>query len=193
VAGDGRPYTSRSAVAGRPAVCAFHGGHVAIMDYRFHRPHSVCSRTGRGFAPGEEFFSALVRTTGGLERFDVACEAWQGPPEGTVAWWRSRHAVTEQRGAGLAPVEVLLDAFEALEEAADEPLRYLLALQLVRRRALKMETAEDDGRTEGDDTVVFSCRRRDRVYRMRSVRPEEAADPAVADRLTALLWSGEAA
>lgn len=163
------------------------------MDYKLHRPHPVCSRTGRGFAAGEAFFSALVRGPGGLERLDVATEAWQGPPPESVAWWRSRQGAAADSGPTLAPVEVLLDALEALgDDPADDPLRYLLALQLVRRRALKIEGAEDDAAaTEG--TVVFSCRRRDRDYRVRSVAAEEAADPVVAARLTALLWSGEAA
>jgi hypothetical protein len=85
---------------------------------------------------------------------------------------------------------VLLDALEALEESgADEPLRYLLALQLVRRRVLKME----GGGEEDDGTLVFSCRRRDRDYRVQPVEATDLADPQVATRLTALLWSGDAA
>lgn len=162
------------------------------MDYKFHRPQPVCSRTGRGFAAGEEFFSALVRGPGGLERLDVATEAWQGPPPEAVAWWRSRQGAAAESGPALAPVEVLLDALEALgDDPADDPLRYLLALQLVRRRALRIEGEADDAAADG--AVVFSCRRRERDYRLRPVAAAEAADPAVAARLTALLWSGEAA
>jgi len=48
--------------------------------------------------------------------------------------------------------------------------------------------------TTGDpDAIVFACRRRDRDYRIQPVPPDMAADPEVAARLTALLWSGEAA
>ncbi len=162
------------------------------VDYRINRPQPGCSRSGRPFAAGEEFFSALVRSPDGLERVDIAVEAWSGPPEGTVAWWRSRLPAAEQGGPTLAPIDTLLDALEALgERPAEEPLRYLLALQLVRRRALKIEShAEAD---EPAPETVFSCRRRESEYRLRPVPPEVAADPAVAARLTALLWSGEAA
>lgn len=163
------------------------------MDYKLHRPQPVCRRTGRGFAAGEEFFSALVRGDGGLERLDVASEAWDGPPPDAVAWWRARQGAAGDAGPALAPVEVLLDALEALADSpADDALRYLLALQLVRRRALRIE-ADDAAPEAADGAVIFSCRRRDRDYRLRPVRMEQAADPAVAARLTALLWSGEAA
>lgn len=159
------------------------------MDYKLHRPQPVCHRTGRGFSAGEVFFSALVRGEGGLDRLDVAAEAWDGPPPNTVAWWRARQGAAADTGPALAPVDVLLDALEALD---DDPLRYLLALQLVRRRALRIEAAPTDDEA-ADGALVFSCRRRDRDYRLRPVRAEEVADPEVAARLTALLWSGEAA
>jgi hypothetical protein len=163
------------------------------MDYKLHRPQPVCSRTGRGFAVGEEFFSALVRGESGLERLDVAAEAWDGPPPAAVAWWRVRRGDAAAAGPVLAPIEVLLDALEAMEhEPADAALRYLLALQLVRRRVLRIEGDAGD-QEAAPGTVSFSCRRRDCDYQVAPVEPDELADPAVAARLTGLLWSGEAA
>lgn len=163
------------------------------MEYKLHRPQPVCSRTGRGFAVGEEFFSTLVRGEHGLERLDIAAEAWEGPPPAAVAWWRARREDAAATGPVLAPIEVLLDAFEAMEdEPADAALRYLLALQLVRRRVLRIEgDASDQEAAPG--TVSFSCRRRDRDYQVAAAAPDELSDPAIASRLTALLWSGEAA
>jgi len=162
------------------------------MDIKLQRPRTVCAESGREFVPGEAFYSALVRGAGSIDRVDVAAAAWRGAPEGTIAWWRSAYPAAGATGPVLAPVEVLLDALEALgDDPADDPLRYLLALQLVRRRALRIEGEADDAAADG--AVVFSCRRRERDYRLRPVAAAEAADPAVAARLTALLWSGEAA
>ena len=153
------------------------------MDYKLHRPQSACSRTGRSFAAGEEFFSVIIRGAEGLGRIDVAAEAWEGPPEETVAWWRARLPVATDKSPQLAPVDVLLDALEALEESPnDDPLRYLLALQLVRRRALRLEGKADEA-ADADASMVFSCRRRGRDYLLRPVQPEEMADPELATRL----------
>lgn len=162
------------------------------MDLKLHRPHAVCSRTGRPFAAGEPFYSALVRTDAGLERLDISAEAWAAPPERSLAWWRSTHPAAEAIGQTLAPVDVLLDVLEELEgRTEDEPLRYLLALQLVRRRVLK---PIDDTTTATDRTLlVLACRRRDREYRVRTVPPREVAAADVEARLAALLWSGAAA
>lgn len=159
------------------------------MDLKLHRPQSICSRTGRGLSPGESFFSALVRGPEGLDRIDVAAEAWDGPPADAIAWWKSVCPAPTAAGPTLAPVDVLLDAIEGLEEAgSDEPVRYLLALQLARRRILKLERVED-----GSEAIIFGCRRRDREYRIDPVDASVLADPQVASRLTTLLWSGEAA
>jgi len=164
------------------------------MDIKLHRPQSVCSRSGRGFAPGDPLVSALVRREGGgLDRVDVAADAWESPPGGTIAWWRSRYPAAGPVGPTLAPVDVLLDTLEALEsDPTAEPLRYLLALQLVRRRVLRIDEqpAADQA---ADGTLSLACRRRDREYRVPSVDAAAAADPEVAARLQALLWSGDAA
>ena len=162
------------------------------MDLKLHRPRGICAVTGRAFTAGEHFYSALVRGPGGLDRLDVAADAWTGPPDGTLAWWRSVYAAAGGAGPELAPVDVLLDVLEEMEgRADDEPLRYLLALQLLRRRVLRAVDDPSGAAVPGE--LAVACRRRDREYRIRVVPPEAAASTAVEQRLTALLWSGGAA
>jgi hypothetical protein len=162
------------------------------MDIRLHRPQSVCSRTGRTFTAGDVFVSALVRENGGLSRIDVSPSAWDEPPPGTIAWWRSRYPAPGEAGPSLAPVDILLDALESLEgDAESQPLRYLLALQLVRRRVLKIQDQHDEASRDG--SLALACRRRDREYRVPAITIDQATDPAIAAKLEALLWSGEAA
>ncbi|MFM9025874.1 MAG: hypothetical protein ACKON7_11145 [Planctomycetaceae bacterium] len=162
------------------------------MDLKIHRPHGVCATTGRSFAPGEAFFSALVRGPAGLERIDCCAEAWTGPPAGTLGWWRSTFPAAVSAGPTLAPVDVLLDVFEELEgRPTDTALRYLLALQLVRRRVLRSVESATGGSTSTE--LALACRKRDREYRVAIPAATEAASPEVAERLTALVWSGGAA
>ena len=107
------------------------------MDIAIHRPRTACARSGRQFVAGEPFFSALVRSQGSLERLDFADSAWSGPPDNTLAWWRSTYLATTSSGAALAPVDVLLDVVEELGGDGDAALRYLVSLELVRRRVLR--------------------------------------------------------
>ena len=159
------------------------------MDLKLHRPRGLCAVTGRPFVPGELFYSALVRAGGDLDRLDVAAEAWTGPPEAALAWWRSVYPAADASGPELAPVDVLLDVLEELEgRAEDEPLRYLLALQLVRRRALRV--VDTPAGQEGSETLVVACRKREREYRVPVVPPAEATAAGVEQRLMTLLWSG---
>lgn len=160
------------------------------MDLPIRAPRATCAVTGRPFAPGEPFHSALVRGEGGLARVDVGVDAWSGPPSGTVAAWRSTYPDAGATGPVLAPIDVLLDALEELsDDPAESAVRYLLALHLVRRRVLRLI---DGGRSKADDVLILTCRRREREYR---VPPADvrAAGSDVAGRLAALLWSGEAA
>jgi hypothetical protein len=161
------------------------------MDLKLHRPQGVCAKSGRPFAAGELFYSTLVRTGGRLDRLDIDAEAWDGPPPGAIAWWRSQYPAATETAPTLAPIDVLLDALESLGEPGDEPLRYLLALQLVRRRVLRI--VDDPAAAPGTDELRVACRRRDREYRIRSVGPPAAGADEVEQRLAALLWSGGAA
>jgi hypothetical protein len=171
------------------------------MELKLHRPHAACAQTGRPFVAGEPLVSALVRSEGRLDRCDYAAGSWTGPPAHTLAWWRSIFPATTTSGTTLAPADVLLDVLEELDgREADAPLRYLVALELVRRRALRFVDRPPDDDRDGQAAdggaqpdLILACRKRDREYRVRSVSPREATAPGVEERLTALLWSGGAA
>jgi hypothetical protein len=175
------------------------------MELKIHRPHATCRQTGRPFVAGEPLVSALVRSEGRLDRCDYAAAEWTVPPPNTLAWWRSTYPAAVSAGATLAPADVLLDVLEELEgRDADRALRYLVALELVRRRVLRFVDRPSNeatgrpaagGQTDGpgQQDFIVACRKRDREYRVQAVSSQEAAAPGVEERLTALFWSGGAA
>lgn len=97
----------------------------------------------------------------------------------------------DSKGPSLASTDVLLDVLERLEgDDAEASLRYLLALFLVRRRALRL-AEQGGGQLDAEPRMLrVSCPRRATEYRIRAV--DHASDD-VARRLNGLLWSGEAA
>lgn len=165
------------------------------MDLKLHRPRGTCAHTGRPFAANETFYSALVRAEAGLERIDCAAEAWAGPPAGTLAWWQSRYSPKDAGGPTLAPPDVLLDVLEQLEDRPeDAALRYLIALELIRRRVLRIvERPAAKSAGSASEPLVLACRKRDRDYVVSTVTPGAATAGGVEERLQALLWSGGAA
>jgi len=169
------------------------------MELKLHRPRAVCTQTGRPFVAGEPLVSALVRSEGRLDRLDYAAESWAGPPANTLAWWRSTYPAATSDGTTLAPADVLLDVLEEMEASeSDAALRYLVALELVRRRAVRFIDRHGDepgDRPVGDagPDLILACRKRGREYRVRAVSPREAAAPGIEERLASLLWSGDAA
>jgi hypothetical protein len=170
------------------------------MEPKVHRPQAQCSRTARLFQPGDAIVSALVRSPDGLVRTDTLATAWTGAPEKSVAWWRSTFPKPDATGAVLAPNDVLLDIVEQLEgQEPEAPLRYLLALQLVRRRVLRFVDQPPQAPPAGAspptdiEPLRLACRKRDCEYVVAVAPPEPASAPAVEARLAALLWSGDAA
>ena len=165
------------------------------MDLKIQRLSPTCNQTGSEFKAGDVIFSALVREEGNLVRRDWSHEAWVSPPDGTLAWWRS--VVPEQidQRASLAPVEVLLDTLESLADQPEEAsLRYLLALQLLRRKVLRFAESRSEGEADASchtgEVVSLACRRRDCEYQVMAILPEAEEYAALEDRLASLLWSG---
>lgn len=81
----------------------------------------------------------------GFARKDISAEAWQGPPEEAVGWWKGR---MPEEGSGrmkLAPNHVLVELVKQMEADSERAaVRYLLALLLMRKRALRpIESIEE--------------------------------------------------
>ncbi len=112
------------------------------MDYDVERCTRLCAATGRELAEGEQIYSALVVQGGKTRRLDFAIEAWSGPPDEAIGWWRSRIEPPHKKPPQ-APSDLLLEWFQGLEhDPASQDLRYVLALLLVRRRVLRLEEHE---------------------------------------------------
>lgn len=108
-----------------------------MQEYSIHRSQRRCHQTEREFAPGEPYYSAVLAKGSQLVRWDVARDAWQGPPDGTVGWWLNRNPKQENAKPKPAPAHVLLSTLEALlEDPAKAQLAYLLGLILIRKRVL---------------------------------------------------------
>lgn len=155
-----------------------------MLDFEVQRCTRRCAATDREFKPGEVVFSALVPRGAEVVRQDFAADAWQGPPEKAIGWWKGRVPDGVQPKQSWAPNDVMLDYFQRL---ADQPEKadacYVLALLLIRRRVLKLEEGTTD---TGDELSVF-CARNEKVYRIPAVLPDETRVQQIQAELRAAL------
>jgi hypothetical protein len=169
-------------------------------EYEVRRSGRRCAASGRELAAGEAFYSALVdepATVGhAVQRRDFAPEAWAGPPEGTLGWWRAR--TPGKPAAGRAPNEVLLRLLDAWQDQPHErAIRYLLALLLVRRRVLRVEQptlaeALDTQATPTDRSgLLLYAPRTDTTYSIEVCEPSGDEAAALQARLTTLVEGGD--
>ena len=161
------------------------------MDYEVQRSARRCAATGREFAPGEEFYSALVAEGAQLRRYDYAASAWQGPPPAAIGWWKAAVPDRATARSRQAPNDVLLGFFEELADKPDrQDMRYVLALLLVRRRVMRLDETERDG--QGREMLVLYCPRRDATYRTPVAVPDESRVGPIQDELARLLFANAA-
>jgi len=160
------------------------------MEYEIQRCTRHCATTGRELAAGEAFYSTLAARGAELVRQDYSAEAWSGPPEGVVGWWKSQMPDPRARRAQLAPNDVILELFEQLAEQPEkEEMRYVLALLLVRRRVMRQEETERD--EAGREVMVAYCPRREATYHVVAAPPPpERAEEIQRDLATLLFAEG---
>lgn len=155
-----------------------------MLDFEVQRCTRRCAATDREFKAGETVYSALVPRGAEVVRQDYSAEAWQGPPENAIGWWKGRVPDGAQPKQSWAPNDVMLDYFQRLAEQPDKAdACYVLALLLIRRRVLKLEEGTSD---RGDELSVF-CARNEKVYRIPAVLPDDARVRQIQAELRAAL------
>jgi len=110
------------------------------MDCQLKPLGKTCSKSGAKLLPGDVCYSAVVAKGNAWERIDFSRDAWQGPPEDAIGYWRSKVPPQTEPRRRLDP-DALLRHFEQLCEDANpaqDKFRYVLALLLVQRRRLRI-------------------------------------------------------
>lgn len=159
-----------------------------MLDFEVQRFTRRCCQTDRPLEPGENFYSVLVTRGSKVIRQDISEQAWEGPVEGAIGWWKSR--VPEKQTANLhwAPNDVILHYFEQLADDTEKAdTRYVLALLMIRRRIVRQEATEADG--EDGEMFVLYCPRNDREYRVPVVAPSQQRIEEIQNELTELLFA----
>ena len=158
------------------------------MDYEIQRCTRHCAMTGRELLPGEAFYSTLAAEGAQLVRRDYSTEAWTGPPEGIVGWWKSQMPDPRARRAQMAPNDVILELFDQLADQPDkQDMRYVLALLLVRRRVMRQEEVQRDD--AGRETMIAYCPRRETTYEIPAVAPPPERIEEIQRELATLLFA----
>ncbi|MEM6691520.1 MAG: hypothetical protein AAF664_18980 [Planctomycetota bacterium] len=120
-----------------------------------------CHVQDRALVAGEAYFSVIIEDGDGHRRIDISDKAWEGPDKRCIGWWKRRMPISDQKKLVPTPMETLV---ELVSEMADDPsrakMRYLLAIWLVRRKALKVVQADTSGvlavSTDGGDVIEVS-------------------------------------
>ena len=127
-----------------------------MTEYEIRPSTLCCARTGRELKPGEFYYSVLSETPEGFTRTDYALEAWTGPPDGIIGFWRSRVSESSSKRR-FQPIDdsVIVQFFERLageEDSYKQNFRYILALLLMRRKILKLSEVARDA--EGETLIL---------------------------------------
>ena len=126
-----------------------------LADFKVNRCTRKCYTLSRPLRDGEWYYSVVIENGDELIRRDYSAEAWTEPPPGTVGWWRGRMPLIGTRKLVLAPDPVLVDLLRSLGDSIDRrPLRYLLALTLLRRRVVTVV----EGKTEAIEPASLRLR-----------------------------------
>jgi hypothetical protein len=167
-----------------------------MQEYAIQRSSRKCYRNNRPLEPGERYISAIVQKGSELVRRDFGLDAWSGPDEETVGWWKTSIPSNKAAGKTLAPPRVLVDTLEALlETPGQESLAYLLALLLIRRRILtELESFESSMQeSDLDDPTHMELRfaADDRVLDVPIVPADQEQSSVLQAKLTELLYAEE--
>ncbi|MDP1560902.1 MAG: hypothetical protein Q8M16_05860 [Pirellulaceae bacterium] len=144
-----------------------------MVEQNIQRFSRKCSSTGREIGPGEVYYSSLSETPTGIQRLDFSSEAWSGPPDECLGWWKSRLPLSSQTKIRWAPDTVLLAYFENLFVTQRWDVLNVLVLALARRRIMTIEYPANNTSTTGDpntgDELLLTVRSTGDTHRIPQV------------------------
>jgi hypothetical protein len=156
-----------------------------MMDFEIQKCSRRCAASDRELLPGERVYSVLLLEGSSFVRRDFSEETWSGPPDDSIGWWQARIPTPESNRVHWAPHEVMLHYFLELEATDQLDLRYVLALLMVRRRILRLESSEKPGEIE---QLVLYCPSNEMEYRVPVVSPSGARVEQIQQELARLLF-----
>jgi len=162
-----------------------------MLDFEIQRCTRRCAKTDRELKPGETFYTVLVAEEAEVVRYDYSEEAWDGPPEDVIGWWKSQMAEPNAKKVNWAPNDVMLHYFQQLDGQDDkEDVRYVLTLLMIRRRILRLEETETD--PIGRELMLVFCPRNETEYRVPVMTPSRERAQEIQEELVQLLFADAA-
>jgi hypothetical protein len=158
-----------------------------MTTYQLKGPSRVCWATQRPLEVGEPFYSAVLEVDGRFERRDYSATGWAQPPEGAVAWWKSRVPLEVEAKPAAINDELLVDCFEHLSGARETDrlnFRYVVALLLMRRKRFRFEDVRKVGEQE---SLIIRDVRTGKKHDVVDPRLDDAAMAAVQDEVFRIL------
>ena len=158
-----------------------------LLDFEVKSCSRHCAATQRTLEPGDVYFSVIYAHPTELVRQDFCVEAWEGPPEDSLGWWRSRIPTKEGAMSQLAPTDVMLNLFDTLAaRPEEEEFRYLLGLLLLRRRVLRRDNSCEDA--SGREILNLYCARRSKQSDLVVAEPDATLAAILQQRMIDLLY-----
>ncbi len=157
-----------------------------MLDFEVKNFSRVCAETDREFKPGDRFYSYLIRDGSETVRRDVSIDAWKGPPEDCLGWWKSEVPDPKSKKLNWAPHDVMLHYFGETEDKPDQAdVRFILTLLMIRRRIFRLE--ESENRDDGTEVLHVYCTRNESEYEVPVVGVTAERAKNVQDILSNLL------
>ncbi|HAY78312.1 MAG TPA: hypothetical protein DCY79_00740 [Planctomycetaceae bacterium] len=161
---------------------------IPMLDFDVQRCTRHCAASDRELQAGETFYSVLNAEGADVIRQDYSAEAWQGPPENCLGWWKSTMPNANSKKMNWAPNDVMLHLFEqtlGAQEQAD--MSYVLALLLIRRKLAKLETTETQ--ECGTEVLKLYCPRKEMHYDVAVSDPTPSRAQEIQEQLAHLLFA----
>jgi len=158
-----------------------------MTEWNVAKTAGACCVTGKPLQENAEHYSALFETAEGFERRDYGLDAWEGPPDEAICFWKARVPAKEEKKRMFVDDDVLVNFFLRLEDTRDQlklNFRFVLGLILMRKRLLKYEQTV---REDAAEFWVMQLVKEKSPHRVLNPSLDDAQIREVSGQLTAIL------